>query len=102
MVLYVAKVLRRFLVDVDGPVDTILMRCLKSKSGFGTCLQATPEHLPPDETYFKLENFIAGHIDVIPLGRISTDFKVPKCNNLKNHFDAVKNMVRKQLLVSLH
>lgn len=102
MVLYVAKVLRRFLVDVDGPVDTILMRCLKSKSGFGTRLQATPEHLPPDDTHFKLEDFIAGPLDVIPVGRSSTDFEVPKYNNLKNHFDAVKNMDRKQLLLSLH
>ncbi len=100
MVLYVAKVLRRILVDVDGPVDTILMRCLKSKSGFGTCLQATAEHLPPDDTHFKLEDFIAGPLDVIPVGRISTHFKVPKCNNLKNHFDAVKDMDRKQLLLA--
>lgn len=102
MLLYVAKVLRRFLVDVDGPVDTILVSYLKSKSGFGTRLQATPEHLPPDDTHFKLEDLIAGTLDVIPVGRSSTDFEVPKCNNLKNHFDADKNMDRKQLLLSLH
>ncbi len=66
MVLYVAKVLRRFLVDADGPVDTILVRCLKSKSGFGTRLQATPEHLLPHDTHFKLEDFIAGPLDFDP------------------------------------
>ncbi len=78
------------------------MRCLKSKSGFGTRLQATAEHLPPDDTHFKLEDFIAGPLDVILLGKSSTDLEVPKCNNLKNHFDADKNMDRNQLLLILH
>ena len=42
-VLLVGKVLR--LVDEDGPVESIEFRCLKPKSGSGTDLQDTPDHL---------------------------------------------------------
>lgn len=45
-VLYVAKVLNRFLSDKGGPVKSLLMQCLLPKVGSGNELKATPSHLP--------------------------------------------------------
>ena len=67
-VLYIAQVVRRFLVDKDGPIDSILMRCLKPKIGSGITLEDTPKHLPPDESHFQLSNVIAGPMKVIAKG----------------------------------
>ena len=47
MSLYVAKILRRFLIDTKGPVDSILMRYSKPIAGSETRLKATAENLPP-------------------------------------------------------
>ena len=44
--------MNRFLVDEDGYIDTLCMRCLKPKVGSGTILEDTPTHLPPDEHLF--------------------------------------------------
>jgi len=67
-ILYIAQATKRFLVDKDGDVDSILMRCLKPKIGSGTTLKGTPKHLPPDEFHFKLTNIIAGLLKVISKG----------------------------------
>jgi len=40
-ILYIAQATKRFLVDKDGDVDSILMRCLKPKIGSGTTLEHT-------------------------------------------------------------
>ena len=69
--LYVAKILRRFLIDANSPVDSILMRYLKPIAGSKPRLQATPEHLPPTDAHFKLEDIISGTLEVIPVGRCS-------------------------------
>ena len=58
--LYVSQVIRRFLVDEDGAVESILMHCLKPKTGSGITLEDTSKHLLPDELQFELSNIIAG------------------------------------------
>ena len=95
--LYVAKILRRFLIDANGPVDSILTRYLKPIAGFETRLQATPEHLPPTDAHFKLKDIIAGPLEVIPVGRSSMLYEVPEYNELKNLFEVVNKNDRKQL-----
>ena len=97
MSLYVAKILSRFLIDANGPVDSTLMRCLKPIAGSETRLQATPEHLPPTDAHFKLEDIIAGPLEVIPVGRSSMLYEVPEYNELKNLFEVVNKIDRKQL-----
>ena len=47
-ILYIGKLLRRFLVDKDGPIASIEVKCLKPKFGSGIVLEETPNHLPPD------------------------------------------------------
>ena len=79
---YVAKILRRFLTD--GPVDSIFMRYLKPIAGSETRLQDTPEHLPPHDAHFKLEDIIAGPLEVIPVGRSSVLYEVSEYDELKN------------------
>ena len=76
--LCVAKILRRFLIDANGPVDSIVMRYLKPIAGSETRLQAIPEHLPPTDANFKLEDIIAGPLEVIPVGRSSMLYEVPE------------------------
>ena len=95
MSLYVAKILRRFLIDANGPADSILMRYLEPIAGSDTRLQSTPEHLPPIDAHFKVEDIIAGPLEVIPVGRSSELYEVPKYNELKNLSEVVNN--RKQL-----
>ena len=80
-----AKVIRRFLVDQHGPVESILMRCLKPKAGAGTLLEDTPSHLPPDESYFALKDIVAGPLEVIRKG--SKHFQVPLYQELQIQFN---------------
>jgi len=97
-VLYIAKLLQRFLVDEGGPVDSLLMRCLKPKVRSGTILEDTPSHLPPDESHFKLNDIIAGPIEVNPL-RGSIKFSVPKYEEIVNRFQFLSKLDRKSLLL---
>ena len=97
MSLYVGKILRRFLIDANGSVDSILMRYLKPIAGSETRLQVTPEHLPPTDVHFKLEDIIAGPLEVISVCGSSVLYEVPKYNELKNLFEVVNKIDRKQL-----
>jgi len=45
-ILYVAKILRRFLEDENGKVQSLQMECLMPKYSSGNVLQAAPSHLP--------------------------------------------------------
>ena len=66
--LYIGKAVRRFLHDKNGPVGSILIRCLKPKVGSGTVLEYTPAHQPPDESSFLLSEIIDGPLLVTPKG----------------------------------
>ena len=89
-----------FLVDKDGPVDTILMQSLKSKLGSGVTLEDTPKHLPADEFQFRLSNIIAGPLEVIPKG--STNFDVPGYGELQDHFKTVTKMNRNNMYLKIY
>ena len=82
--LFIAKLLNRFLEDADGPADEFLMRCLKPKVDSGDILEDTPKHLVPDDGRFKLWQFIAGPLEVIPKG--SSKFMVPQYPNILSNF----------------
>ena len=64
--LFVGKILRRFLHDEEGPVDSLEIRCMKSKIGSGTILEDTPAHCP-DVSFFQLTDVIYGPLNVVPL-----------------------------------
>ena len=90
--LFIGKVLRRFLTDENGGnVDSVEVRCLKPKVGLGTTLEDTPAHLP-DISIFKLEDVIAGPLQVTPLKRLK--FEVPAYQSLVAHFKAVEKLDR--------
>ena len=61
--LYIGRLLRRFLLEEDGKVESIEMRCLNPKVGSGTVLEDTPDHLP-NIGVFKIYNIIAGPLKV--------------------------------------
>ena len=79
-------------MDENGPVDSVIMRCLKPKVGSGIILEDTPSHLPPDESHFPLCNVIAGPLEVSP--KCSARWKIPMYNELKAHFDIVSQLDR--------
>ena len=92
--LYIAKILRRFLADENGPVDCIEMRCLKPKVGSVTILHNTTLHLP-DITSFPLCDIIYGLLEVVPLK--GEKFNLPSYEDVVEQFSAVKSMDRQQL-----
>ena len=94
--LFIAKLVSRFLMDEDGPVDCLIMQSLKPKVGSGTVLEPTPSHLPADEFQFKLSDVIAGPLEVNPL-KGSTKFDVRKYEEIKHNFLMLKNKDRKNL-----
>ena len=95
--LYVAKVLRRFLTDENGPVDKLEMECLMPKYGSGNILQAGPSHLPPDISQFALHDIIKGPLIVIPIVRMSRSFEVKDYDELKSHFQVTRSVDLKNI-----
>ena len=95
-ILYIAKLVQRFLEDKDGRVQSLTMRCLKLKVGSGTIVEDTPSHLPPDETEFMLHDVLAGPIDVIPL-KGSVKFDVPAYQQIVSAFEHLKKIDREKL-----
>ena len=90
--LYIAKVLNRFLMDVDGPVKSLLMECLMPKTGSGNQLKAAPSHLPADVSEFEVKDIIYGPVKVIPKERDSRTFIVPNYEDIVSHFAEVKSL----------
>ena len=89
-ILYIAKLDQRFLANVDGEVDKILMTCLKPKIGLGTILEDTPKHLPPDHKMFNPWDIIFGPMEAVPLG--SNKFNISKYEEARTVFEAAKNI----------
>ena len=90
----VAKVMKRFLIEEGGPVDNILMSCLKPKVGSGTILEDCPKHLP-DESLFDIHNIIDVPLEVIPKGSIHFDVKY--YNEIKDLFNLGKDINRNDI-----
>ena len=97
-ILYIAKLDQRFLANVDGEIDKILMTCLKPKIGLETILEDTPKHLPPYHEIFNPWDIIFGPIEAVPLG--SNKFNIPKYEEAKTVFEAAKNIDRRKLYYS--
>ena len=90
--LYIAKILNRFLMDVDDPVKSLLMECLMPKIGSGDQLKAAPNHLPADISEFEVRDLIYGPVKVIPKERDSRAFIVPNYEDIVSHFTEVKSL----------
>ena len=93
--LFVGKIMKRFLVDENGPVESLQIRCLKPKVGSGTLLEDTPKHLP-DISIFNLHDVIYGPLKVVPVK--GGKFDVPDYEQIVKHFDCVKSLDRNSLI----
>ena len=93
--LFVGKILRRFLHDAEGPVDSIEIRCLKPKTGSGTILDDTPSH-SPDISTFQLTDVIYGPLNVVPVK--GNKFDVLEYEDLVEHFNVVKIIQRSDII----
>ena len=96
--LNVAKLLRCFLGDENGPVASVKMECLMAKVGSGDVLQATSFHLPRDIAIFPLQDVISGPLLVIPKTRNSRSYQVQGYANLKSLFK-IYQTIDKDLLM---
>ena len=83
---YIGCLLKRFLKDEDGDVDSIQLHCLKPKElGSGTVLEDT-DHLP-DIIIFSVHDVIAGPLNVIPIHGKKMD--IPDYDLIENMFHKV-------------
>ena len=73
-ILFITKLLNRFLHDKAGPVQSFQRKCFKPKCGSGNILKNTPQHLPDYVDNFYLSDIIAGPLTVIPKG--SQNFEI--------------------------
>ena len=96
-IIYVGKVLKRFLGDEDGPVTGVEFRCLKPKFRSGTILESNPKNLGNDDFVCPIEDIIAGSLDVEPL-KGSSKYDVHGYSNVVNFFNSVKDDNRKNWL----
>ena len=94
--LYVAKAIRRFLQDTDGPVTCLEVDCLKPQVGTGAILESIPPHLPRDVYMCPLKNIIAGPLVVTPLKAGKWD--IPDYTTIKELFQNVVKMDREKIV----
>ena len=92
-ILFIAKLLNRFLHDKDGPVQSLRLKCLKLKCGSCNVLEDTRKHLPDDIDNFCLSGIIAGPLIVIPKG--SQKFEVPNYEKVVELFNQASKVDRK-------
>ena len=69
------------------------LTCLKPKVGLGSILEDTSKHLPLDQGMFMF-----GPMEAVPLR--SNKFNIPKYEEAKTVFEAVKNTDCKKLYCS--
>ena len=93
--LLIGKILRRFLKDEEGPVESLEIRCLKYKIGSSTILEDTPAHCP-DISLFSLENIIYGPLEVFPVR--GSKFNILDYPLVLKHFNSDKNIDRSIML----
>ena len=83
--------LKIFLKDEDGAVDSIPLHCLKPKVGNSTVLEDTPDHLP-DISIFPVHDVIAGPLNVIPIRGKKMD--IPDYDFVEKTFNKVSVLNR--------
>lgn len=93
--LCIGRLLKRFLDDENGDVNSVEMRCLKPKiAGSGTVMEDTPDHLP-DIGIFKIYNIIDGPLKVTPLRGKKWD--IPNYEKINHFFQEASTLDRVSL-----
>ena len=92
--LYIGKLLRRFLKDENGPTDSLQLDCLKPGLGKTTILEEIPEHFPRDIYDFKVHDIITGPLDgsFVKGGK----WELLSYPLVRETFDAVKRLDREK------
>ena len=88
--LFVCKIIKCFLVDENGSVDSLKVCCLIPKVGSVTLLDDTPSHLR-DICLFNLANVIYSPLEVVPVR--ARKFSIPEYQEVVKHFICVKKTV---------
>ena len=61
--LFVGKILQRFLYEKDGAVESLQLDCLKPAFGSTSTLEEIPNHLQRDVGVFAAHNIISGPLE---------------------------------------
>ena len=87
----IAKIVHHFLVDPDGPVESLEIRFLMPKYGSGDVIDDIPQHLPDDIGLVKQNDLIAGPLKVECKAR-ERKFAVKDYENIVDFFHKVKDL----------
>ena len=93
--IYIGKIVKRFLTDVDGPAAAFEVDCLKPLVGSGTILEGYAAG-SEDISTFPIVNVIAGPVDVHPLR--GNKWEVPDYPAIDQLFQRVKRLDRRTIL----
>ena len=93
--IYVGKVLKRFLDDVDGPATGFEIDCLKPHIGSGTVLESYDYTNYKDISVFPSYNLVFGPLKVEPLK--GNKWSVPEYEELDKFFTKAQDLKRKEL-----
>ena len=89
--LYVSCLLKRFLKDEKGDIESVERRCFKLNIGSSTVMEDTPDHLPD---IFKIYDVIDGPLNVLPMCRKKY---VPDYDSVFHHFQEVSHLSREYM-----
>ena len=92
--LYIGKVIKRFLDDVDGPTMALEIDCLKPQIGSGSILESYDPN-NKDIGVFPTYNIIYGPLTVEPLK--GNKWLVTAYEQLKEFFNQISDLKRKEL-----
>ena len=96
--LYVGKVLKRFLDDVDGPTMALEVDCLKPHVGSGSILESYDQNCRDIGT-FPTHNVVYGPLIVEPMK--GNKWSVPAYDELKYFFQQLHDLKRRELFKSV-
>ena len=83
------KLFWNILVNTDGSVDVLKMKCLKPKCGFGNIIDDTSNHLPKKMLVTLISSVIVGHL-VVTL-KDSSQFEVKNYKHVEIFNQVKKN-----------
>ena len=96
--LYVGKVLKRFVDDVDGPTMALEVDCLKPHVGSGSILESYDQNCRDIGT-FPTHNVVYGPLIVEPMK--GNKWSVPAYDELKYFFQQLHDLKRRELFKSV-
>jgi len=95
--LYNGRLLKRFLKDEDGAVNSLQLHCLKPKVRSSTILEDTPDHLP-DISIFPVHDIIDARWAIKGHSHLRKKMNIPDHDSIENMFNKISGLNRLALV----